>query len=96
MRLDEREDGEMTLRGIVVPVDWDLHGEVRTVAILTSDEGEYEVLPNGAGVRLAMHSRCEVLARAVSIEPEGSTRRVRITSFAILEWEDADEHDIPA
>lgn len=96
MRLDEPEEGQMTLRGIVVPVDWDTHGVVRMVAILTADEGEYEVLPIGAGARLALHSRCEVLVRAVSLQTDGSIRRVRVSSFAVLDWDDSDEHEIPA
>jgi len=96
MQLDEPEDGQLTLRGIVVPIDWDLNGVVRAVAVLTADEGEYEVLPSGAGARLAMHSRCEVLVRAVAVDAEEPTRRVRVTSFAVLDWEDFDEHEVPA
>jgi hypothetical protein len=96
MWLDEGiEKRTMTLRGIVVPVDWDANGLVQTVAILTPDEGEYEVLPSGAGARLATHPRCEVLARAVVPGPGDSPRRVQITSFAVLDWEDSDERDVP-
>lgn len=90
------EEGELILRGIVVPTDWDGDGVVRRVSILTSDEGEYDVVPRGAGARLATHLRCEVLARAVHAGPGASSREVRITSFAVLEWDDRGEDEIPA
>jgi hypothetical protein len=40
------------VRGIVVPTEWDRNGAVRRVAILTADEGEYEVLADPTGDRL--------------------------------------------
>jgi hypothetical protein len=82
---------DLTLRGIVAPIDWDPTGEVRTVAILTRDEDEYEVAPGGAGSQLLAHLRREVLAQAVAVNELGNRKRARVDSFAILEWNDPDE-----
>ena len=76
------------IKGIVIPVDWDDTGKVRTIEVLTADEGEFEVAPGGAGEQLMMHLRSEILAEAVLLDQEGPVRRVRVDSFAVLDWTD--------
>lgn len=76
------------IKGIVIPVDWDDTGKVRTIEVLTDDEGEFEVAPGGAGDQLMMHLRSEILADAVLLDPDGPIRRVRVDSFAVLAWTD--------
>jgi hypothetical protein len=80
----------LTLRGIVTPVDWDLDGKVRSVAILTRDEGEYQVAPGGVGDTLLSQLRREILAQAVVLEAPSDVKRVSVSSFAILEWNEPD------
>ena len=74
------EERRMLLKGIVVPVDWDQTGKVRTIGVLTDYEGEYEVTPGGASDQLMMHLRSEILAEAVLLNPVGPVKRVRIYS----------------
>ena len=67
----------ITLRGLVVPADWDSRGRVRQVALLTPDEQEWPIEPSGDGLRLLGRLRREVVVRAVLAgDPPGSTLRV--------------------
>ena len=67
----------ITLRGLVVPADWDSRGQVRRVTLLTADEQEWAVEPSGAGLRLLAWLRREVVVRAVLVgDPPGSVLRV--------------------
>jgi hypothetical protein len=82
---------DLVLRGIVIPFDWDPDGQVRTVAILTRDEGEYEVVPGGAGTQLLGHLQREILAHTRLLNGKDGAHRVRVDSFAILEWNESGE-----
>jgi hypothetical protein len=82
---------DLVLRGIVVPSEWDIDGLVRTVAILTRDEGEYQVEPGGAGGQLVAHLQREILAQAEMLNGREGVHRVRVHSFAILEWNESGE-----
>jgi hypothetical protein len=79
-------DFELTLRGIVIPITWGTDGAPTGVAILTRDEGEYEVVPGPTSDQLLCHLRREVLARTVPLSGSAGQQRVRVLSFAILEW----------
>jgi len=88
-----RENGErrIMIKGLVIPVDWDQAGNVRTIAVLTDDEGEYQVVPAGVGDQLTVHLRSEILADAVLMDATGPAKRVRVDSYAILDWRGADD-----
>ena len=74
-----------TVRGIVVPTDWDAMGEPCRVAILTPEEGEYRVAPDRAGPKVLSHLREEVEARvAVTPGPQGR-ETVTVLSFTVVE-----------
>jgi hypothetical protein len=86
---DVAETDGLTMRGIVVPTHWGPDGNVTRLAILTRDEGEYEVAPGGVGRGLINHLRREVLAQAVAAKDSDPGKRVVVTSFAVLEWNDS-------
>ena len=94
--MSDDESGRLLVRGLVIPIDWHSNGAVRTMGILTDDEHEYEVAPGGAGDQLIAHLRSEILARAVLLEPAGAVTRIRIDSFAILDWKDSNDTVIEA
>ena len=87
----DNDEQRTLIKGIVIPVDWDPNGKVRMIGVLTDDEGEYEVAPGGAGEQLVAHLRSEILAEAVLLDPAGPVKRVRVDSFAILDWKDSDD-----
>ena len=80
------EDPMLLLKGIVIPVDWDQTGKVRTVEIFTDGEGEFEVAPGGAGDQLKDHVRREILAEAELLNTVGNVKQVLVYYFAILDW----------
>ena len=80
---------ELTLIGLVIPTRWGANGEITAVAILTRDEDEYEVEPEGMGVRLLNHLRREILAHVVRKNDPNSTKGVQVISFAVLDWENS-------
>lgn len=90
--MSDDESGRLLVRGLVIPIDWHSNGAVRTMGILTDDEHEYEVAPGGAGDQLIAHLRSEILARAVLLEAADAVTRIRIDSFAILDWKDFNDH----
>lgn len=81
-----RSASELTLRGIVIPTTWGADGAPTAVAILTRDEGEYEVAPGSASDQLLSHLRREVLARTIPLSGSAGQQRVKVLSFAVLEW----------
>jgi hypothetical protein len=81
---------ELTLRGIVIPTDWDHRGVARQVAILTADEEEYEVSEDGIGRQLLKELREEVEVR-VRIDEVGRLQRlVTVLSYTVLDTFDPD------
>lgn len=82
--MSTRFDGaEVVVRGIVVPVSWDGVGNPLRVAILTSDEGEYQVAPSGLGRRLFSFLRQEIKAR-VLVPADDDGRPVKLVSFTLV------------
>ena len=51
---------QISLRGIVIPVDWDEKGNIMRVAVMTADEGEYFVEENEQSKHLDALMRQEV------------------------------------
>jgi hypothetical protein len=81
----------LTIQGIVIPTEWGANGEPTRVAILTRGEDEYLVAPGGAGERLMGYLQREVLARAQPLGDADHVKRVTITSFAVLEWNESSD-----
>ena len=93
---NDNDERRILLKGIVIPVDWDPEGNVRTVGILTDDEREYEVASGGAGDQLVAHLRREIFAEAVLLNTAGPVKRVRVDFFEILDWKDYEDSNITA
>jgi hypothetical protein len=61
-------DKPLTIKGIVIPVDWDEEGKVVAAAISTHDEDEYLIDPNYKGKELLHFVREEVEVSGVAKE----------------------------
>ncbi len=83
MNSNEQSDYEV-VRGIVLPTVWGAMGEPRLVAILTADEGEYNVAPTLAGVELLSHLKEEVEARILAKTGEWNRSTVTVVSFEVI------------
>jgi hypothetical protein len=88
------EENEILLKGIVIPLDWDHDGKVRTIGVLTDGEGEYEVAPGGVGDQLKHYVRREILAEAVPLDTVGRVKQVLVNYFALLDWVGPDDSKI--
>jgi hypothetical protein len=81
MRYNRRED-LITVRGILVPVEWDESGRVLTTAVSTDQEDEF-VIDDNKGEELRVHLRAEVEVTGRLRESEGR-RIIRVKKFALL------------
>ena len=61
-------DKPLTIKGIVIPVDWDEKGKVVAAAISTHDEDEYLIDPNYKGKELLHFVQEEVEVSGVAKE----------------------------
>jgi len=68
----ERDTEQISIRGIIVPVDWDPAGNVIKAAIFTGDEDEYFIEINKESQQLFYLLRQEVEVRGVMREEAGS------------------------
>ncbi len=73
------------LRGIVVPTVWSAAGEPRLVAILTPDEGEFDVAPSAAGPELLSYLREEIEARILVKEGQKAKKSITVVSFVVVD-----------
>jgi 5S rRNA maturation endonuclease (ribonuclease M5) len=67
----ERCRGQISIKGIIVPADWDEKGNIIRVAIMTRGEGEYLVEGNTTGKKLLGMMRREVEVRGLVREKGG-------------------------
>ena len=67
----------ITIKGIVIPMDWDEKGNVVGVAISTFNEDEYLVDRNEKGVKLMRFIRLEVEIRGI-LRKEGNRQMVTV------------------
>jgi len=70
----------ITIKGIVIPVDWDKKGNVVGVAISTFNEDEYLVDKNEKGARLMQFIRQEVEARGI-LRREGNRQIIIVNEI---------------
>lgn len=67
----ERCRGQISIKGILVPVDWDEKGNAIRLAIMTPNEEEYIVEENRNGRELLDLMRQEVEVRGILREEAG-------------------------
>lgn len=82
MRYNRRED-QITVRGILIPVEWDESGSVLTTAVSTNQEDQFVIEDSKKGEELRAHLRAEVEVTGSVKESEGRTI-IRVEEFALL------------
>ena len=87
---DDHTMYETTVRGIVVPAEWDDRGKVLHVAILTPDEGQYDVSDSGFGRCLLAALREEIEACICIDQTQMDRRQVTILSYRVVDEDDDD------
>ena len=61
----------ITIRGIVIPIDWDEKGNVVAIAVSTYDEEEYLICGQDKGAELRAHIREKVEINGVLRKEKG-------------------------
>ena len=84
----------ITLRGLVVPSEWDSQGNASRVSIFTFDDDEYEVEPLDAGRYLLGYTGLEVMARGHLVSGFRRRKIVLIKSFTTFGPDTAETIDI--
>jgi 5S rRNA maturation endonuclease (ribonuclease M5) len=72
------------VKGVIIPTDWDEHGNVIALAISSNDEKEYMVDKKGKGKELLGLIRKEVEVRGVITE-EDQKKIIRVTKYSLAE-----------
>jgi hypothetical protein len=82
MRYNRHED-LITVRGILVPVEWDESGSVLTTAVSTDKEDEFVIDNNNKGQELRVHLRARIEVTGSVRESEGRMI-ISVKNFALL------------
>jgi hypothetical protein len=72
-----------TVRGVVIPVDWDESGNAISVAISSDDENEYHVKEDETGKQLLGLTQEEVEASGVVREKEDK-RLISVKKYSVI------------
>jgi len=71
-----------TIYGIVIPTDWDDHGNILKLAIVTYDEGKITVTPNDRGAALVTCLRKAVQVQGTLRQGNGF-QEIEVHTFAV-------------
>jgi hypothetical protein len=83
--------GKVTVRGIVMPVDWDERERVTSVAVSSVDEQEYVVAESGALRKLLRHVNEVVEVTGVVTENEYGEKTITVERFEVSQDEEEEE-----
>jgi hypothetical protein len=75
------------IRGVIIPMDWDEHGNVVRIAISSNDENEYLVEKGGKGSELLAFIRKEVEVGGV-IKEEDHRKVIMVKQYAVRKAEE--------
>ena len=77
--------GLTTLRGLVLPVDWDERGNIKSLAVSTNSEEEYLVDENPLADELLAFTRLRVKVRGSVREDENGKKVITVEKYEVLE-----------
>lgn len=82
--MDMREGGKIiTIRGIVIPVDWDEKGTVIAAALSTHNEEEYSIDRDYKGEELLRYIQKEVQVSGVA-RKSNNRKTISIRAFELI------------
>lgn len=77
--------GLTTLRGLILPVEWDERGTIRSIAISTNSEEEYLVDESPLADELLAFLRLRVKVRGYVREKENGKKIITAEKYEVLE-----------
>ena len=79
------EDRQATIRGLVVPVEWNEKGNVTATAISTNYEEEYLIDQNAWGEALLAFLRERVKVSGSIIQNKNGKKIITVSKYEVLE-----------
>ena len=79
-RRRKRNNNPVTIKGIIIPVDWDDKGNVVAIALSTNDEEEYLIEGKGKGGELRRFLREEMEINGF-VSHEKDIKMIRVTTY---------------
>ena len=77
--------GLTTLRGLILPVDWDERGTIRSIAVSTNSEEEYLIDENPLADELLAFTRLRVKVRGSVREDETGRKIITVEKYEVVE-----------
>ena len=74
-----------TVRGLILPVDWDERGNIRSIAVSTNSEEEYIVDENPLADELLAFTRLRVKVRGSVREDQNGKKVITVEKYEVLE-----------
>jgi len=76
-----------TLKGLIVPSQWDNNGKITGIAVSCFDEEEYQILMDeiGRGLMGFLHKQVEIFGQCTG---RNRTKTIRVKGFSINDWTD--------
>lgn len=74
-----------TLRGLILPVDWDERGTIRSIAISTNSEEEYLIDENPLADELLAFTRLRVKVRGSVRADQNGRKMITVEKYEVLE-----------
>jgi hypothetical protein len=81
----ENSDGVITIRGILMPADWDMRGNIIATSVSTYFEEDYLIEQNPRGEELLPYIRQKVKVRGVVRCQQDGKKVVTVEDFEIVE-----------
>ena len=82
---DSLAEGSITIRGLLVPVDWDERGNITETAVSTYFEEEYLIQRNDRGEALKPFLREKVKVVGLVRVDERGKKVLRVEEFEVIE-----------
>ena len=77
--------GLTTIRGLILPVDWDERGNITSIAVSTNSEEEYIVDENPLADELLAFTRLRVRVRGSVREDQNGKKVITVEKYEVLE-----------
>jgi co-chaperonin GroES (HSP10) len=82
---------ERSIRGIIIPGEWDENGKVIGIAIETTDEEKYLVYKNNKGNELLEFTQYKVGATGTMTADEHGDMTIKVNRYNLIRGNDEEE-----
>ena len=76
------DDKQITIRGLIVPSEWDDRGNVISISVSSFNEDEYLIEEDNVSEKIHNHIR-ETVEASGFVREEGGVKRIKIKSFRV-------------